>query len=411
MAKTSEKVVVVIGLTDTYESEGYDRSHMDLPMGHNKLVEEIINVNPNAVILFVGGSPVTFPWLRKVPALLNLYLGGEANGDATLDLIFGDVNPSGKLAETFPKHLQDNISSAYFPMGPKTVEYRESIFVGYRYFDSAKKAVRFPFGYGLSYTKFEYSNLKLSSQNILDTDGLTVSFDVKNIGDVEGAEVAQVYVSDKHSKIFRPEKELKGFDKVYLKSGESKKVTIKLDSRAFSYWNTDISDWFVESGEFNILVGGSSQDLPLSAKVNVTTSKPEVTVPDYHTSCPAYYNIGELDAIEEEQFEVLYGSKLPNNTPYKRGEYTINSTLTDVSGTRLGRFLLKTIGFGAKIVVKGAQNKAMVQYSIASMPIRSFSGFTGGIISMMSAQGLVDMMNKTKGGGKKFIKGFKKENK
>ena len=411
LAKDKEKVVVVIGLTDTYESEGYDRSHMDLPLGHNKLVEEIIAVNPNAVILFVGGSPVTFPWLRKVPALLNLYLGGEAGGDAALDLVFGDVNPCGKLAETFPKHLTDNISSAYFPMGPKTVEYRESVYVGYRYFDSAKKAVRFPFGFGLSYTQFEYSNLKLSSTSISENDVLTVTFDVKNIGDKDGAEVAQVYVSDKHSAIFRPEKELKGFEKVFLKPDESKTISVKLDRRSFAYWSADISDWFIESGEFVVSVGASSRDLLLTASVNVTSAKAKITAPDFHVSCPAYYNIGAFDAIPQEQFEALYGAKLPDNSPYKRGEYNINSTLTDVSGTRLGKMLLKTISFGAKIVVKGAENKAMVQNSIASMPIRSFSGFTGGVISMMSAQGLVDMMNKTKGGGKKFIKGFKKENK
>ncbi|MEG1791647.1 MAG: glycoside hydrolase family 3 C-terminal domain-containing protein [Clostridia bacterium] len=411
LAKGKDKVVVVIGLTDVYESEGFDRTHMDLPVGHNKLVDEITKVNKNAIVVFVGGSPVTFPWLKNVPALLNLYLGGQAGGEAAVDVLFGAVNPSGKLAETFPKQLKDNICSPYFPMGPSTVEYRESIFVGYRYFDSAKKEVRFPFGFGLSYTNFEYSNLTLSSSKINENDGLSISFTIKNTGLVSGSEIAQVYVKDIKSTVFRPEKELKGFEKVFLQPNESKTITLSLDSRAFAFYNVEISDWCVESGDYEILIGKSSRDLVLHETVNVTSSTPMATLDNYEISCPTYYHISDAKEIPLEEFESLYGEIIPQNKPIERGKFTENSTVGDIVITRLGRFICNTITFGSKLVTRGSENKAMVINSIHSMPLRSFCGFTGGILSQMTVQGLVDMLNKKKGGFKKLRAGFKKENK
>lgn len=411
LAKTVDKVVVVIGLTDIYESEGFDRTGIDLPVGHNKLVIELIKANPNIVIVLQGGSPVSMPWQKDVKAILNTYLGGEAVGEATVSLLYGDVNPSGKLAETYPKKLEDDIGAEYFSMGPKTVEYRESVYVGYRYYDTAKKEVRFPFGFGLSYTNFEYSALKLSAKKLNEKETLSVTFTVKNTGKVFGAETAQVYVKDIKSTIFRPEKELKGFEKIFLKAGESKTVTVKLNSRAFSYYNTAISDWHVESGDFEILVGASSRDIKLSDTVTVISANPDAPIPDYTVAAPVYYNIANADAIPAEAFSALCGKELPDNIPSKRGEFTVNSTVTDISVVPLGKFIKKLLTFGGKLVSIGTENKDMIVKSIIDMPLRSFSGFSGGILSEMTVDGLVDMLNKTKGGGKKFWGGFRKKNK
>ncbi|MCQ2603149.1 MAG: glycoside hydrolase family 3 C-terminal domain-containing protein, partial [Clostridia bacterium] len=209
IAKGKDKVVVFIGLTDSYESEGFDRKHINMPEGHEFLVEELQKVNENIIIVLSCGSPVKLSKVEPLSkAILNTYLGGQAGGQATYDVLYGIVNPSGKLAETFPIHNHDNIAARYFPMGPRTVEYRESIYVGYRYFDAANKEVQYPFGFGLSYTTFEYSDLKLSKKSINEGDKLTVSFKIKNTGNVAGAEIAQLYVSDVESSIFRPKKEL-----------------------------------------------------------------------------------------------------------------------------------------------------------------------------------------------------------
>lgn len=408
-AKSHDKVIVVIGLTPEYESEGFDRRHMDLPMGHNKLVDELAKVNENLVVVLVCGSPVTLPWTKRVQALLNIYVGGEAGGEGAVDVLFGDANPSGKLAETFQKHLNDNINSAYFPMGTKNVQYRESVFVGYRYFESANKPVRYPFGFGLSYTTFEYANLKVSSDTITDADVLTVTFDVKNTGKVAGAEVSQVYVKDVKSTIFRPEKELKGFDKVYLEPGETKTITVTLDKRAFAFYNVLVHDWTVESGEFEILIGASSRDIKLSHVV--TVNAPAVQIKDYSKEAPSYYDIASATELPIEEFSAVYGAEVPENIPPKRGEFDINSTVDEVAITGFGKFLKKVLVFGAKILTKGAANQMMAVNSIVTMPLRSFSGFTGGLVSESSVDGLVDIFNKKKGGFRKFLKGFKKSKK
>lgn len=341
--------------------------------------------------------------------LLCAYLGGQAVGEAVMDVIFGDVNPSGKLAETWPLRLHDNIASKYFPMGPKTVEYRESVYVGYRFFDTAKRDVMFPFGYGLSYTTFEYSDLKLSKEKFKDTDSVQISFKIKNTGSIDGAEVAQVYISDVESTIFRPEKELKRFSKVFLKAGESKEIKFTLDKRCFAYYNVDIKDWHVESGDFKIMVGASSRDIRLEKTVSVESSAPSVKVPDYRESAPCYYTlVDEKFDIPAEQFEVLYKAPLPDNSPYKKGEFNVNCTVGDVSISRWGKFIQNLLHFGVKVVSRSSQNKDMLLASVDDMPIRSFYGFTGGMISAKSVEGLIDMFNGKRGGFNKFIKGFKK---
>ncbi len=414
-AKDKDVVVVFIGLTDAYESEGFDRKHINMPESHNILMEELYKINKNIVVMLSCGSPVkVYKWEPKAKAILNLYLGGQAGGEASYDLLYGNVNPSGKLAETFPVRNHDNIVACYFPMGPRTVEYRESVYVGYRYFDAAKKKVQFPFGFGLSYTTFEYSDIKLSSENIKENETLKVSFKVKNTGSASGAEVAQLYVGDVESSIFRPVKELKGFKKVFLQPGEEKKVEIALDSRAFAYYNTLIKDWHIESGAFEISVGASSQDIRLKATVNVMSANPKAPVPDYRETAPIYYDLTETTEqkrrIPAEQFAALYGSSLIENTPFRKGEMTINNSVEQLTVTGVGKFLYNVLVFGSKLVAIGTENPDMITQSVKDMPLRSFSGFTGGLVSQMSVDGIVDMCNGVKGGFKKFCKGFKKSN-
>jgi beta-glucosidase len=272
-AKESDVAVIIAGLPERYESEGYDREHMQMPQSHNKLIEEITKVQPNTVVVLSNGAPVEMPWVDKVKGLLESYLGGQAWGGAVADILFGEVNPSGKLAETFPKKLSHNPSYLNFPGEDDRVEYREGVFVGYRYYDKKQIDPLFPFGYGLSYTNFEYTNLTIDKREINDNETLNVKVKVKNTGNMRGKEIIQLYVKDIESRVNRPEKELKGFEKIQLEPGEEKTVNFKLDKRAFAYYNTEIKDWYVESGEFELLVGKSSKDIILKEKVKVNSTK------------------------------------------------------------------------------------------------------------------------------------------
>lgn len=272
VAAEAETVILFVGLPDRYESEGYDRVHLHIPDNQKRLIDAVSEVNQNVVVVLSNGAPIEMPWLDKVKGLLEGYLGGQALGGAIADILFGDVNPSGKLAETFPMQVSDNPSYLFFPGDGDRVEYREGIFVGYRYYDTKNVETLFPFGYGLSYTTFEYSNLSVSANDIKDTDTLTVTVNVKNTGSVAGKEVVQLYVRDVESSVSRPHKELKGFDKVELQPGEEKAVTFTLDKRAFAYYNTNLKDWHVESGEFELLIGKNSKEIVLTEKVNVESS-------------------------------------------------------------------------------------------------------------------------------------------
>ena len=295
-AKQADKVVVFAGLPDSFESEGYDRTHMDMPACQNKLIEELAAVNSNIAVVLHNGAPVTLPWFDKVKGLLEAYLGGQAGGAAIANILFGKVNPSGKLAETWPIKLADNPAHLNFG-GKRNVEYHEGIFIGYRYYDKKEMEVRFPFGYGLSYTTFEYSNLRLDSDKMTDGGSLTVSVDVTNTGSVAGKEIVQFYVSDKTGKVQRPVRELKGFGKVSLEPGETRTVSAVLDDRAFSWYSTEISDWYAFPGEYEIAAGASSRDIRLSAKVCYETDRRLPVIVDYNTS------IGDL--MEEESTRPL----------------------------------------------------------------------------------------------------------
>ena len=279
-AKKAKAAVVFAGLPDSYESEGYDRSHMRMPACQNRLIEAVAAANPNTVVVLHNGAPVEMPWIGKVKAVLEAYLGGQAVGEAVVRILFGDANPCGHLPETFPRKLEDNPSFLYYGGEGNVTEYREGVFVGYRYYDKKKMDVLFPFGFGLSYTTFEYSNLRLSADKIKDTDTLTVKVTVKNTGKRAGKAVVQLYVGDEESTPIRPVRELKGFLKVALQSGESREVSFTLDKRSFAYWNKQIHDWHVETGVFTIEVGSSSRDLPLKGKVEVEST---VELPRHYT--------------------------------------------------------------------------------------------------------------------------------
>ena len=265
-AKQVDKAVVFAGLPESFESEGYDRKHMHLPECQNKLIAEIVKAQPNTIVVLHNGAAVEMPWLKDVKGLVEAYLGGQAVGQAEANILYGNVNPSGKLAETLPIKLEDNPSYLNFGDGDK-VEYSEGIFVGYRYYDKKKMEVAFPFGYGLSYTTFEYSNVKTDKDTLTEGETLRVSVDVTNTGDKFGKEIVQLYVADKTEAIRRPEKELKGFEKVALNPGETKRVTFTVDKRSLAWYNTEIQDWYAASGAYELLIAASSQDVRLTKTI------------------------------------------------------------------------------------------------------------------------------------------------
>lgn len=272
-AGNSDMVLAFVGLPDRYESEGYDREHIDIPINHIRLIEEICSVNDNVVVVLNNGSPITMiPWMDKVKGIVEAWLLGEAGGGAIADVLFGVSNPSGKLAETFPRKLSDNPSYLFFPGSTGKVNYNEGVFVGYRYYDARDMEMLFPFGYGLSYTTFQYSDIKMSRTNIRDTDTVEVTVKVSNTGKVYGKDVVQLYVKDVKSSVRRPEKELKGFKKVALDAGETKEISFTLSKRSFAYYSTEAKDWVVESGDFDILIGASSRDIRLKETIYVEST-------------------------------------------------------------------------------------------------------------------------------------------
>lgn len=269
-AALAETAVVFAGLPDAFESEGFDRTHMRLPKCQNELIEAVCDANPNTIVVLHNGSPVEMPWIHKVKGVLETYLGGQAVGGAVVDVLYGDVNPSGRLPETLPLKLEDNPSYIFYSGEGDKVEYREGVFVGYRYYDKKKMEVLFPFGHGLSYTSFLFSNLKVSQKRMDDTEELQVAVEVKNTGHCAGKEVVQLYVAaPEDGEVIRPVRELRGFEKVELAPGERKTVSFRLGRRAFAYYDTEISDFRVPTGEYRIEIGRSSRDICLSEAVVV----------------------------------------------------------------------------------------------------------------------------------------------
>ncbi|MGN7764419.1 glycoside hydrolase family 3 C-terminal domain-containing protein [Paenibacillus sp. 22594] len=305
-ALQSEVAVLFLGLPDRYESEGYDRSHLSLPASHIALIEAVAEVQKNLIVVLSNGSPVEMPWLGKTKAVLEGYLGGQAFGGAVADLLFGAVSPSGKLAETFPVKLSDNPSFLNFPGEGDKVEYKEGLFVGYRYYDKKELEPLFPFGFGLSYTEFEYSDLVLDKTGISDTETVQVSVTIKNTGSRAGQEIVQLYVSDIESNFIRPLQELKGFQKVALQPGEAREVSFTLNKRAFAYYNVGLSDWHVESGTFRIGVGASSRDIRLNATLEVASTT-EIAVSFHRNTTVGDLLDNPLTAETAKKFSSIFG--------------------------------------------------------------------------------------------------------
>lgn len=319
-AQGKDLVVVVVGLPDDYESEGYDRDNLELSQGHNRLIEAVAAVNPNTAVVLQCGGCVTMPWLARVNAVLLTYLSGCQGGKATANLLTGAVNPSGKLAETFPLSLEDTPCWPYYHKGGKVCQYRESIFTGYRYYDTAEKPVLFPFGHGLSYTTFAYRGLTIEQ----DGERVKVGCTVANTGAVSGKETVQLYVSHKNPGIFKAAQELKGFHKLALRPGEEKRVEFTLDREDFAFYNVACHGWHVEGGAYELRLSTSSRDIRLAGAV--TLAGDAGPVPDYRETAPAYYDPARLGDIPQKQFEALLGCPVPAET-VEHWPYTRNVTL------------------------------------------------------------------------------------
>lgn len=397
LAKNASKAVVFIGLTDDYESEGFDRSTMKLPDGHNRLVEAVSRVNDNVIVVLEGGSPVEMPWADDVKAILNAYLGGQSVAPAIVDVLTGKANPCGKLAETYPVCLKDTPTSFRYPDSKEDVQYRESIFIGYRYYDKVERNVRFPFGFGLSYTSFEYSDIKLKKKNLAKGEGAKVTFTIKNTGDVAGSEIAQVYVAKPESKIFRAPKELKGFVKIHLDPGEEKKVTVELDDRAFAFWNTATEDWCVESGEYKILVGASSRDIRLEAAAKMKSEDDE-TIVDLRESAGVYFD-GDPARAREDDFKVIYGGEF-KLAPEITSD-SLNNSIERSKDKGLAKFIYNTVDLAMK--PKGGVGSSMITNTIMQTPIRNYVSMSNGLFTEDMADGLLKVFE-----GKDVAKGVGK---
>jgi len=397
LAKNASKAVVFIGLTDDYESEGFDRSTMKLPDGHNRLVEAVSRVNDNVIVVLEGGSPVEMPWADDVKAILNAYLGGQSVAPAIVDVLTGKANPCGKLAETYPVCLKDTPTSFRYPDSKEDVQYRESIFIGYRYYDKVERNVRFPFGFGLSYTNFEYSDIKLKKKNLTKGEGAKVTFTIKNTGDVAGSEIAQVYVAKPESKTFRAPKELKGFVKIHLDPGEEKKVTVELDDRAFAFWNTATEDWCVESGEYKILVGASSRDIRLEAVAKMKSEDDEAIV-DLRESAGVYFD-GDPARAREDDFKVIYGGEF-KLAPEITSD-SLNNSIERSKDKGLAKFIYNTVDLAMK--PKGGVGSSMITNTIMQTPIRNYVSMSNGLFTEDMADGLLKVFE-----GKDVAKGVGK---
>lgn len=267
LAKEADKVVLCVGLTDIIESEGYDRKDMRMPEGHLRLIDEICKVNDNTIVVLHNGAPVEMPWVSLPKGIIEAYLAGQAAGEALLDVLYGEVNPSGHLAESFPVRLEDNPSYLSFGGENGVVSYQEGLFIGYRYYESKKMPVQFPFGFGLSYTAFAYHDLSVEKDRLDESEGLKVFVKVTNTGTVPGKAVVQLYVSPEKIEIIRPVRELKAFDKIALQPGETKEVTFELEPRTFQHWNTVVHNWRTEQGTYVIQIGENARDIVLEKEI------------------------------------------------------------------------------------------------------------------------------------------------
>ncbi len=391
LAKRCDVVVIYAGLPDRYESEGFDRASLDMPESHTTLIRRVAAVNPNVALVLACGSVVDLGWAEDVKSILLTYLGGEAVGGAVADLLTGAACPGGKLTESWPLQLSDAPSSAYFPGYTRTVEYRESIFVGYRYYDTAKKAVRYPFGHGLSYTAFAYANLSLSRDNLNSNEELSVSLDVTNTGERAGAEVVQLYVAHRSGVMFTPEQELKGFEKVHLQPGETKRVSFALTRRDLSFYDVVAGDWRVEGGDYELRLSASSRDVRLTGRITASADA-DAHAPDHRANASCYYDLSGGIDVPDGAFTAVLGRPIPPRERQKGEAYTLNVTLSEVKHTFLGRLL---VFVGRKIAEKATATDetdvGLVEHVLYTTPLRLMSMESG--FSPRQIEGIVLLLN------------------
>lgn len=377
VARGADKVLLCVGLDEILESEGLDRLHMELSQGQNKLITKVCEVNKNVILVLSGGAPFVMPDRSLYRAAIHGYLGGQAGAGAMADAILGRVNPSGKLNESWPHSLEDTPTYNYYPSKERTSEYREALYIGYRYYDTAGRSVRYPFGHGISYTDFDYSDLTVTKDR--------VSFTVKNVGLRDGAEVAQVYLSCKNSGVYRPKKELKGFTKVYLEAGQSKTVTVDLDDKAFRFYNAEKSCWEIEDADYEIIVGSSASDLRLSNCLHVDGVSVKI-------NSPASYLSADIKNVSDEDYKVVLGREIPNGT--WSGELTENDALCQLyyAKSRLARLVYKILtSVKDKSMAKGTPDLNIL--FIYNMPFRAMGKMSNGRVSRRMVDDILLIVN------------------
>ena len=375
LATQADTVILCMGLDEIAESEGLDRSNLRLAQNQVDLLQAVAAVNPKIVVVLYSGSVVETPWLDNCQALLYAALGGQAGAGAVADALTGKVNPCGKLAETWPLAYADVPSAADFATRRKTVEYREGLYIGYRYFTTAEKAVRFPFGYGMSYTTFAYSDMAADEQG--------VSLTVTNTGSVAGTEIVQLYVAKKNSELFRPAKELKGFARVTLAPGEKQRITITLDDKAFRFWNVKANRWEIEGGEYELLVGASVEDIRLCEKISVHGT---ATVHPYENRDLDCYYKGDVLHVSDADFEKLLGHPIPNG----KTKIDRNLTLGELNHARspLGWLVWLVLTILLDVSYKRGKPDLNILFQY-NMPLRALAKMTNGAISMGMVDGIV----------------------
>ena len=375
LATQADTVILCMGLDEIAESEGLDRSNLRLAQNQVDLLQAVAAVNPKIVVVLYSGSVVETPWLDNCQALLYAALGGQAGAGAVADALTGKVNPCGKLAETWPLAYADVPSAADFATRRKTVEYREGLYIGYRYFTTAEKAVRFPFGYGMSYTTFAYSDMAADEQG--------VSLTVTNTGSVAGTEIVQLYVAKKNSELFRPAKELKGFARVTLAPGEKQRITIMLDDKAFRFWNVKANRWEIEGGEYELLVGASVEDIRLCEKITVHGTATVHPYEDVDLDC--YYK-GDVLHVSDADFEKLLGHPIPNG----KTKIDRNLTLGELNHARspLGWLVWLVLTILLDVSYKRGKPDLNILFQY-NMPLRALAKMTNGAISMGMVDGIV----------------------
>ena len=381
LARSADVVLYCFGLDEMSESEGVDRTHMRIPQNQISLLEAMARVNEKIVGILSAGATVEMPWQTNLRALLHGYLCGQAGAGAMLDIITGKVNPSGRLNETYPLRYEDTPAFRYYPAEQRNSEYREALYVGYRYYDTAKVRVAYPFGFGLSYTEFTYSGLTVDAQG--------AEFTLKNTGSMDGAETAQMYVGRKDAKVFRPEKELKGFCKVFLKAGESRKIRIPFDDKTFRYWNVRTNKWEVEGGTYTIMIGASCLDIRLSAQTDVEGTTE--SYPYYTNRMPSYYS-GLISKVEDAEFQELLGCPIPDGK--WSGDLTVNDAICQMyyAKSPVARFIYKKLTQMKKKSEDAGKPDLNILF-IYNMPFRAIAKMTGGMVSMEMVEGIVTMVN------------------